>query len=146
MKLSLCIPMYNEEKILKDTIQTVSSYMKETFKSDYEVIFINDGSKDGSLAIAEQAAKEDSTLRVVTYPENRGKGYAVRQGILGSLGDIVIFTDCDLAYGMDVVKEMYGLFEENPQYDVIVGSRRKHPEGYEGYTAVRKFVVFFEVC
>lgn len=140
MKLSLCIPMYNEEKILKDTVQTVSSYMKENFESDYEIILINDGSKDGSLAIAEEAAKEHEALRVITYEENRGKGYAVRQGVLGSQGDVVIFTDCDLAYGMDVVKEMYGLFEKNPQYEVIVGSRKKHPEGYEGYTAVRKFV------
>ncbi len=140
MKLSLCIPMYNEEKILSDTIDTVSSYMKKTFESDYEMIFINDGSKDGSLAIAEKASKENPDLRVITYEENRGKGYAVRQGVLGSRGDIVIFTDCDLAYGTDVIKEMYDLFENNPQYDVIVGSRRKHPEGYEGYTAIRKFV------
>lgn len=140
MKLSLCIPMYNEEKILPSSIQTISSYMKENFSSDYEIIFINDGSKDASLAIAEQAAKKDETLRVITYAENRGKGYAVRQGVLQSLGDVVIFTDCDLAYGMDVIKEMYGLFEDHPEYDVIVGSRRKHREGYEGYTAVRKFV------
>ncbi len=140
MKLSLCIPMYNEEKILAETIQTVSAYMNQTFGSDYEVIFINDGSKDKSLAIAEQAAKEHQALRVITYGENRGKGYAVRQGFLNSLGDIVIFTDCDLAYGMDVVKEMYDLFEKNPQYDVIVGSRKKHPEGYEGYTMIRKIV------
>ena len=139
MKISLCIPMYNEEAILGNTIQTVSSYMAKTFL-DYEIIFINDGSKDQSLAIAEQAAKEDGTLRVITYGENRGKGYAVRQGFLNSTGDIVIFTDCDLAYGMDVVKKMYDLFENNPQYDVIVGSRKKHPEGYEGYTMIRKIV------
>ena len=140
MKISLCIPMYNEEKILNDSIQTICSYMKDTFDSDYEIILINDGSKDGSLQIAEQAVKEHQELRVITYDENRGKGYAVRQGVLASLGDVVIFTDCDLAYGMDVVKEMYDLFKINPEYDVIVGSRKKHPEGYEGYTAVRKFV------
>ena len=140
MKLSLCIPMYNEEKILSDTIKTVSSYMKENFDFEYEVIYINDGSKDHSLQIAEEAAEHDQNMRVVTYEENRGKGYAVRQGVLQSTGDIVIFTDCDLAYGLDVIKEMYGLFESHPEWDVIVGSRKKHPEGYEGYTKIRKIV------
>lgn len=140
MKLSLCIPMYNEEKIIESTAKTVSSYMKENFGLDYEIIFINDGSKDQTLEKAEKAVSQYENLRVISYSENRGKGYAVRQGVLASRGDVVIFTDCDLAYGMGVIKEMYDLFEKNPQYGVIVGSRKLHPEGYEGYTKVRKAV------
>ena len=140
MKLSLCIPMYNEEKIIEDTAKTVSAYMKENFNSDYEVLFVNDGSKDQTLEKAKKIEKQYENFRVITYPENRGKGYAVRQGVLTSKGDVVIFTDCDLAYGMDVIKEMYEIFEKHPEYGVVVGSRKLHPEGYEGYTKVRKAV------
>ncbi len=140
MKISLCIPMYNEENILPSTLQEVSSYMKKTFKDDYEIIYINDGSKDQSEEIARAFEKKDPHTRVISYGENRGKGYAVRQGVLKSLGDVVIFTDCDLAYGTDVILEMYEIFQKNPDKNVVVGSRRKHPEGYEGYTGMRKFV------
>ena len=140
MKISLCIPMYNEEKILPSTLQEISSYMKKTFHEDYEILYINDGSKDRSEEIAREFCEKDSHTRVISYGENRGKGYAVRQGVLASLGNVVIFTDCDLAYGTDVILEMYEIFEKNPEKTVVVGSRRKHPEGYEGYTKLRKFV------
>lgn len=140
MKLSLCIPMYNEQKILPDTLKTVSEYMHNTFYDDFEVIYVNDGSSDKSGEIVREFAEKDASVRLIEYTPNRGKGYAVRQGVLQSTGDIVIFTDCDLAYGMDVILEMVNLFAAHPEYAVIVGSRVLHPEGYEGYTAIRKFV------
>ncbi len=140
MKISLCIPMYNEEKILPSTLEEVSSYMKKIFHDDYEIIYVNDGSKDKSAEIVREFGRKDSFTKLISYEENRGKGYAVRQGVLTSEGDVVIFTDCDLAYGTDVILEMYGIFEKNKDINVVVGSRRKHPEGYEGYTGLRKFV------
>ena len=140
MKISLCIPIYNEESILHDTVETLSSYMQKTFVEDYEIIFINDGSKDRSLEILSSVAQKIKNIRVVTYDQNQGKGYAVRQGVLQSNGKIIIFTDCDLAYGTDVIRQMFDMFEKYPSYDVIIGSRKKHPEGYEGYTRIRKFV------
>ena len=140
MKISLCIPVYNEEKILPSTLQTVSSYMKKHFADDYEVLYINDGSKDRSAALIQAFAQKDSATRLIDYTPNRGKGFAVRQGILNSRGDVVIFTDCDLAYGLDVIEKLLDEFIKNPAYDVVVGSRVLHPEGYEGYTRMRRIV------
>ena len=135
MKFSLCIPMYNEVSIIKATAQTLSDYMSANFE-DYEIIFANDGSKDG----CDKAVEEMNlpSVRVVGYEQNRGKGYAVRVAMLAAEGDVVMFTDADLAYGTDVIKRVYNTFIENPDADMVIGSRNLSADGYEGYTAIRK--------
>lgn len=138
MKISLCIPLYNEEKILPETVRTVSEYMSETFGDDYEIIYINDGSTDQSQAILNR--ESNPRVRVISYRENRGKGYAVRRGMTSASGDIVLFTDCDLAYGLDVVREFLIYFEEHPDTDLLIGSRALHPEGYAGYSFLRRCI------
>lgn len=134
-KISLCIPMYNENSIIADTAKTLHDYMSETF-ADYEIIFSNDGSHDGCDKTVE--ALNLPHVRVVGYPDNRGKGCAVRTALLAAEGDIVMFTDADLAYGTDVIKQVYDAFAANPDADIIIGSRNLHKDGYEGYTFVRK--------
>lgn len=138
MKVTLVIPLYNEETILRETIGTVSSYMEAAFPGQYEVIFVDDGSTDRSKAILDELCT--GPVRYLSYQPNRGKGCAVRQGMLAGEGDYIIFTDCDLAYGPDVVAEMVNLFDEHPEFDAVVGSRVKHPEGYAGYSFGRKIV------
>ncbi len=136
MKISLCIPMYNESRIIADTLQTVSAYMESNF-DDYEVIFSDDGSTDG-CGDAVKAFKNDR-IRLVGYEKNQGKGAAVRHAVMNSTGDIVIFTDCDLAYGLDVVKNAVTIFESSPDTDIVTGSRNLTSDGYSGYTFIRKF-------
>jgi len=135
MKVSLCIPMYNESKILPTTLRKVSEYMAKTF-DDYEVIFSNDGSTDNSADLVKSFG--DPKIKLAGYEKNRGKGCAVRTGILASDGDIVIFTDCDLAYELDVVKRISDIFESNPETDIVLGSRAVAKDGYEGYSFIRK--------
>ena len=135
MKVSLVIPMYNEESIIAATLGTVSEYMRANF-TDWEVVFSDDGSTDGCLAAVN--AFPDEHIRAVTYEKNQGKGAAIRHGVLNAAGDVVIFTDCDLAYGLDVVKQAAGLFEANPDADIVIGSRNLSKDGYEGYTLLRK--------
>lgn len=137
MKISLCIPMYNELSIIEDTARAVSEYMEKTF-DDYEVIFSNDGSRDGCDKAVE--ALNLPCVRVIGYEQNRGKGYAVRQAMLAADGDIVMFTDADLAYGLEVVKKTYDTFMENPDSDMVIGSRNISSDGYEGYTFLRKLM------
>jgi len=148
--LSLVIPMYNEEKIITETIQTVYEYMKNTFNEiGYEVIFVNDGSKDNTFKVASEAIKSTKNIKVVSYDQNKGKGGAVRTGIFAAKGDYVFYTDCDLAYGLDVIKQGYDAFtdEKNKDFDIIIGSRRKHKDGYASYTFIRKLAsaIFFFV-
>ena len=135
MKISLCIPMYNENSIIAETAKTLSDYMSATFE-DYEILFSNDGSTDGCDKTVE--AMGLPCVRVVGYPNNQGKGCAVRTAMLAATGDIVMFTDADLAYGTEVIKRVYDKFAENPDADLVIGSRNLSEDGYEGYTFIRK--------
>ena len=135
MKFSLCIPMYNESSIIEDTARQLSAYMQANFE-DYEIIFANDGSKDGCDKLVEQLHLP--CVRVVGYEQNRGKGYAVRTAMLAAKGDYVMFTDADLAYGTDVIARVRDAFLEHPEADMVIGSRNLSKDGYEGYTPIRK--------
>lgn len=135
MKFSLCIPMYNESSIIKDTAKTLHEYMSANFE-DYEIIFSDDGSKDGCGDMVREM--DLPCVRVLSYEQNMGKGYAVRTAMLAAEGDFVMFTDADLAYGTDVIKQVYETFLANPDASVVIGSRNLHKDGYEGYTAIRK--------
>jgi dolichyl-phosphate beta-glucosyltransferase len=103
---------------------------------DYEIIFADDGSKDGCGKMVEEMGLPN--VRLVGYEQNMGKGYAVRTAMLAAEGDIIMFTDADLAYGTDVIKQVYETFENNPDAEMVIGSRNLHKDGYEGYTAIRK--------
>ena len=127
--------MYNERKIIAQTAKALHKYMKEHFDDDFEILFSNDGSVDGCDKIVEDLKL--SNVRVVGYEKNRGKGCAVRCAILESLGDIVVFTDADLAYGVEVIDQAYKIIKKE-KCDMLVGSRTLHKEGYEGYTFIRK--------
>lgn len=128
--------MYNEAKILPDTIATLHEYMERTFDS-YEVVFADDGSLDNSKEIVEKCGHPN--MRVVSYDKNRGKGCAVRHGMLAAKGDIRLFTDCDLAYGTDIIRTLYDKFTAE-KCDVMIGSRNLNKDGYEGYTFLRRIV------
>lgn len=135
MKFSLCIPMYNESAIIADTAKTLSAYMTEHFE-DFEILFSDDGSTDGSADIVR--ALNLPGVRVLGYPDNRGKGSAVREAMLAADGDVVMFTDSDLAYGTEVIGRVAREMEDKPELDVLVGSRNISEDGYEGYTFLRK--------
>lgn len=134
MRISLCVPMYNESTIIENTARVLHEYMCEHFGDDFEIIFSDDGSTDGSAGLVEALGL--SHVRVVGYEKNRGKGSAVRNGVLASVGDTVIFTDADLAYGIDVIGEAVEILESGS--DMLVASRARHPRGYEGYTPIRR--------
>ena len=135
MKFTLCIPMYNESKIIADTAKTLSTYMSENF-DEYEIIFSDDGSTDGSADIVKSL--DLPNVWVIGYSDNRGKGSAVREAMLASTGDAVMFTDSDLAYGTDVIKRVAQAFQEHPECELVVGSRNIGKDGYDGYTFLRK--------
>ena len=134
--ITLVIPMYNESSIIAETAKTVSEYMQNTFES-YEVIFSNDGSKDDSAKIVSDLNLPN--VRVVGYEQNHGKGRAIRTGMLEAKGEIVMFTDADLAYGTDVIKRVYDTLKD-ADANMLIGSRNLSKDGYEGYTAMRKLM------
>ncbi len=138
MKVSLVIPIYNESSIIEEAVKTFSDYMTATFE-DFELIFVDDGSKDGCKNTVLAAAEKDPRIRLCGYEANRGKGCAVRTGVLEAVGDLILFTDCDNAYGTDVLGKMVDIFSQSDA-DIVVGSRNLSKEGYEGYTLLRKLM------
>lgn len=145
MLFSVVIPMYNEKTIAKDCASSLvkrleSSAMDLSF--EYEMIFSDDGSSDGCGDIVKEFISEASlgrgSMRVIRQDVNRGKGSAVRKGILDSAGDVVLFTDSDLAYGADAIIDMLLSFtsEENGA-DILIGSRKISEDGYSGYSFIR---------
>ena len=137
MKMSLCIPMYNESAVIEKTARTLDEYMKKTFPcGEYEIIFSDDGSRDGCGDIVRGLGLQN--VKVVGYPTNRGKGFAVRTAFLQAKGDVIMFTDADLAYGTEVIGRVYDMMSANKNADVLIGSRNLNKDGYEAYTPIRK--------
>lgn len=133
MDISLVIPAYNESGIIMDTIQTVSARLAE-LTAEYEVMIVDDGSTDGMAELVRGCG--DPRVRLEGYASNRGKGCAVRTGMLAAQGDLILCTDADLAYGVDVFA---GLLERlrTGEADLVIGSRRIGGEGYKNYPPLR---------
>lgn len=134
--LSVVIPMYNEEKIAAQTATALSAYFDKKFPDgDYEIVFSDDGSRDNCAARVKALALPH--VKVVGYPDNRGKGSAIREGIQRCEGESIVYTDCDLAYGCDAIYEIH----QKRLHDgsaLTIGSRNLSKDGYEGYTFLRK--------
>lgn len=134
--------MYNEEAIAADCARTLHDAMAaHTVMSgdSFEIIFCDDGSRDQCAERVREVAKELSDIKVVGYSDNRGKGSAVREAIANTDGDIVIYTDCDLAYGTDVIGEAVERMKKL-DCDLLIGSRNLSGDGYEGYTFLRRLM------
>lgn len=138
MKLSLVIPMYNEEEIVLDTARQLKEGLDRFLEGEYEIIFSDDGSTDSS--VEKLLSLDMPCVRVLKGEKNCGKGSAVRKGALVAEGDYVMFTDCDLAYGVDIIDFALKEAEKNQDKGMMVGSRRLAKDGYTGYSLSRKII------
>ena len=126
MFLSIVIPAYNEEKRIAPTIDKILGFMKA---KDYafEVVVVDDGSTDGTVELVKSRFGQFGNVKVLANEANHGKGYVVRQGMLFGQGDILLYTDADLATPIEEIDKM--LLQVTAGYDVVAGSRViKSPE------------------
>jgi dolichyl-phosphate beta-glucosyltransferase len=125
-KLSLVIPAFNEQARLPYTLSEIESYVcREVI--DCEVVVVDNGSRDATSAVVQQATQTFPRLRLLRT-DRRGKGCAVRAGVLSAQGDVVIFADADLSWSVDDLSRLLSMVDAtNP---VVIGSR-------EGYGARR---------
>jgi dolichol-phosphate mannosyltransferase len=121
--LSLIIPVFNQQNKITFSIEKIKQAVESAF-SDYELIVVNDGSTDNTLTILKDITTTDPRIRVLSYTPNRGKGYAVRHGVLHSQGEAVIFLDGDLDISPDFIKDYV---ERLSTSDLVIASKR-HPE------------------
>ena len=117
--LSIIIPSYNEELRLPSTLERIAAYLS-TYAHEAEVLVVDDGSEDGTAAVAESYRSKILTLRVISNGVNRGKGYSVRHGIEEARGRIALFTDADLSAPIEEAGKLIDGLETN---DVAIGSR-----------------------
>lgn len=119
--LSVIIPAYNEEAMARKAAETIGDLL--TFEGiGYELIFVNDGSKDNTQAVLEQIAEENPRAHYIQFSRNFGKEAAISAGLAMAKGDCVAVMDCDLQHPPQTLLEMYRLWEQG--YEVIEGVKR----------------------
>ncbi len=121
MKLSVVIPAYNEEHRIAKTLEAVDGFLKNQ-QFDYEILVVNDGSKDGTASVVKNMEAQMKNARLIDNQENHGKGWVVKQGMLAATGDIRLFMDADNSTTVDQVMPMLPYFERGE--DIVLGSRR----------------------
>ncbi|MCX6731590.1 MAG: glycosyltransferase family 2 protein [Candidatus Parcubacteria bacterium] len=125
--LSVIVPAYNEEERIVKTLETISSYLQKQPYS-WEVLVVNDGSRDNTANVIRSFALRVSNLRLIDRKENKGKGYTVRQGILEAKGRIRLFTDADNSTDISYFEAMRPFFDKG--YDIVISTRdSKDAEG-----------------
>jgi dolichol-phosphate mannosyltransferase len=122
-RISVIIPVFNQQKKISYSLEKIKQAVESAF-GDYELIVVNDGSTDDTLSILRTIKLLDPHIRIVSYTPNRGKGYAVKQGVLESLGEVVMFLDGDLDISPDSIKDY---IERLDTCDLVIASKR-HPE------------------
>lgn len=121
MYLSVIIPAYNEERRIVKTLKSVHDFLKMQ-SYEYEILVVNDGSKDGTAEIVDSLKLQIAGLKLIDNKENHGKGWVVRQGILSAKGEVRLFMDSDNSTTVEQVVNFLPYFSHG--YDVVIGSRR----------------------
>lgn len=128
MKLSVIIPAYNEGERIQETVRTLRERLEQSAYA-YEIIVVDDKSSDNTVQIV-----KNEGLTPVCQSENRGKGAAIRRGVSVADGDVVLFTDADLPYDLDLIDQSIACIERGA--DLAIGSREG--TGYDTYGLVRR--------
>jgi len=117
-RLSVIIPAYNEEKMVKKAAQTIGAILQSN-NIEYELIFVNDGSKDFTGEILKEIALEDKRIKVINFSRNFGKEAAIFAGLSYSIGQACVVIDCDLQHPPETILEMYRLWKDG--FEVVEG-------------------------
>ena len=116
--LSIVLPSYNEEQNIANTAQVLSNLL-ESEKIEYELIFINDGSKDGTYGEIQKVSQTNSNIKGASFSRNFGKEASIFAGLQLATGDAVIVMDCDLQHPPQTILQMWKLWQEG--YEVVEG-------------------------
>lgn len=123
MNLSIIIPLLNEEESLIELNNLVVSVMK-TNQFSYEIIFVDDGSKDNSWQIIEQLSNENNCVKGIRFLKNFGKSQALHAGFAQAQGDVVITMDADLQDNPEEIPALYNMIN-NQNFDLVSGWKKK---------------------
>ena len=126
-KISLIIPCYNEEEVLPILYQEINKVSKELENVIFELIFIDDGSKDKTLNFLKKIAKKDERVRYISFSRNFGKEAAMYAGLKNITGDYAAIMDADMQDPPEMLKIMYHYIKEE-NYDCVALYTKSHDE------------------
>lgn len=125
-KLSLIVPCYNEEQ----NVEAFYARCQEVFPTDqYEVVFVNDGSKDGTYKKLQKLHEEHDNILVVNFSRNFGKESAIYAGLHYASGSYISIIDADLQQDPEIVRNMVNILEEKPDIDAVAAYQAQRHEG-----------------
>lgn len=123
MLLSVIIPCYNEELVIQETYNRLSEVMKKT-EMDYELIFVNDGSRDRTFSILLQLSQKDQFVKIISFSRNFGHQCAVTAGINNCNGNLAAIIDADLQDPPEIILDMLEI-QQREKANVVYGVRKK---------------------
>lgn len=135
MKYSVIIPAFNEQEVLPLSYPRLKAVM-DTLGEDYELIFVNDGSRDNTLTQLKELAEKDKHVRVISFSRNFGHQEAVSAGMASASGQAVVIIDCDLQDPPEVIPEMVKKWQAGA--DIVYGQRVKR----QGETVFKKLTAW----
>ena len=121
MKISVILPMYNEEENVLRTLIEVNSVMKDY--TDYEILVVDDGSTDETFSLAKEFASKNSHVLIFRQLVNMGMGKALRTGFENAKGDIIVTIDADLSYSAQHINILTSELLNDETVDIAVGSQ-----------------------
>ena len=125
-KISVVVPMYYEEEVAKECYTRLKNVLEKIENYNYEIIFINDGSKDKTLEILKEIAEENKNVKIISFSRNFGHQCAVTAGLRYVTGDAIVIIDADLQDPPELIPEMIKLWEEGNE---VIYGKRKSREG-----------------
>lgn len=124
--ISIVLPAYNEEENIIPMIDKVNTFMK-TLPTPFEIIIVNDGSRDNTKEIVNRLVEQNSTVRGIHHPTNYGYGVALRTGFKAAKKDWIFFTDSDMQFD---ISEITKLMKKAPEAEIIVGYRKNRQDPF----------------
>ncbi|MGN1297045.1 MAG: glycosyltransferase family 2 protein [Clostridia bacterium] len=129
-KISLVVPMYYEEKVVDECYNRLTEVLTKLENYAYEIIFINDGSKDKTLELLEEIASKDKKVKILSFARNFGHQAAVTAGLQYVSGDAIVIIDADLQDPPELIPDMLKYWEEGNQ---VIYGKRKSREGESAF-------------
>ncbi len=143
--ISVFLPCLNEAAVLEQVVLQALTVLRD-LAEDYEVIVVNDGSRDDTGVIADRIASANPKVRAVHHPENRGYGSALRSGIAACSKDLIFYTDGDGQFDLTELKNLLPLIDS---HDVVIGYRLNRREGivrrFNGWAWTRLVCLVFSL-
>lgn len=144
-KISLVIPMYNEQEVANESYKRITSVLQELKNYEYEIIIVDDGSKDNTLNIIEEIAQKDEKLKIISFSRNFGHQAAVTAGLKETTGDAVVIIDADMQDPPELIKDMILLWEEGNDVVYAVRKKRKGESAFKVLTAKMFYKILYSL-